>query len=138
MSRTVKEWVAKSDDARPPKSCQLRILARQEGKCALTGHVFVPGDKIEFDHITPLWLAGANRETNLHAVLGDAHKRKTKVEATIRAKTNQNMAKHLGLTKPAGKIRSAPFPKADKQPRQQTKTPLPPKLLFRTAQEPSP
>lgn len=129
MARTVKEWIAKNDDARPPKSCQLRILARQEGKCALTGHVFVPGDKIEFDHITPLWLGGANRETNLHAVLGEAHKRKTKVEAAIRAKTNQNMAKHLGITKPAGKIRSAPFPKADKTKRE-GKTALAPKSLY--------
>ncbi|MER9176683.1 HNH endonuclease [Mesorhizobium sp. M0955] len=108
MVRSVTEWVAKNDDARPPKSCQLRILDRQDNKCALTGHAFRPGDNIEFDHICPLWLHGENRETNLHAVLGEAHKRKTKAEATVRAKVNANRAKHLlgkqskSFQKPAG------------------------------------
>ncbi len=132
MARTVKEWVGKSDDSVPSKACKLRILSRQDNKCALTGHQFMPGDNIEFDHITPLWLGGANRETNLHAVLGDAHKRKTKAEAAIRAKTNQNVAKHLGITKPAGKLRGAAFAKAPKLEREPKATlpELPRKMLF--------
>jgi 5-methylcytosine-specific restriction protein A len=108
MARTVTEWIGRNDDAAPPQSCKLRILDRQDNKCALTGHAFVPGDKIEYDHIVPLWLHGENREKNLHAVLGEAHKRKTKVEATVRAKVNATRAKHLlgkkskSFQKPAG------------------------------------
>lgn len=108
MARTVSEWVGRTDDSAPSKACKLRILDRQDGKCALTGHVFRPGDKIEFDHICPLWLHGENRETNLHAVLGEAHKRKTKAEAAVRAKVTANRANHLlgkkskSFQKPAG------------------------------------
>jgi hypothetical protein len=129
MARTVEEWKGKTDDSAPSKACKLRILSRQDNKCALTGHQFVPGDKIEFDHITALWLGGKNCESNLHAVLGEAHKRKTKVEAAVRAKTNRDTAKHFGITKPAGKIRSAPFSKPDKPPRPSRQS-LPPKLIY--------
>lgn len=108
MARTVTEWKGKTDDSTAPELCRLRILDRQDNRCALTGHVFVPGDKIEFDHITALWLGGKNCESNLQAVLGEAHKRKTKAEATVRAKVNANRAKHLlgkkstSFQKPAG------------------------------------
>jgi 5-methylcytosine-specific restriction protein A len=114
--RTVTEWVGKTDDARPPKSCKLRILERQGNRCALSGHLFVPGDKIEFDHILPLWLHGENREKNLHAVLGESHKRKTKAEAVVRAKIHRQTARNLGIAKPTGKLRGAPFPKSAKTP----------------------
>ncbi|MCA0032702.1 HNH endonuclease [Mesorhizobium sp. B263B2A] len=129
MARTVTEWIGKNDDARPPKSCQLRILDRQDNKCALSGHVFVPGDKIEFDHIVPLWLHGENREKNLHAVLGEPHKRKTKAEAAVRAKINRQTARNLGITKPAGKLRGPAFPKPDK-PERSSKAALPPKRIY--------
>lgn len=109
MARTVKEWIGKTDDSAPPTKCKQRILDRQSGKCALTGHVFVPGDTVEYDHITALWLGGANRESNLQAVLGEPHKRKTKAEAGVRAKVMAAAAKHLNIVKPAQPIRSAPF-----------------------------
>jgi 5-methylcytosine-specific restriction protein A len=115
--RTVTEWIGANDDAQPPKSCKLRILERQDNKCALSGHAFVPGDKIEFDHIVPIFLHGENREKNLHAVLGESHKRKTKAEAAVRAKINRQTARNLGIAKPSGKLRSAPFPKPIKIPR---------------------
>lgn len=129
MARTVSEWIGKTDDSAPSKACKLRILSRQDNKCALTGHQFVPGDNIEFDHITALWLGGKNRESNLHAVLGEAHKRKTKAEAAVRAKTNRGTAKHLGIIKPAGKLRGPAFPKPDK-PARAGKPALAPRLLF--------
>ena len=99
MARTVKEWVGKTDNSFPTKAVKLRILDRQDNKCALTGVEFRPGDKIEFDHITPLWLGGENREKNLQAIAGEAHKRKTQTEATVRAKVNRQKSKHLGLSK---------------------------------------
>lgn len=105
--RTVKEWVAKHDDQQPPASVKDRILRKQEGKCALSGKEFRPGDVIEFDHRTPLWMNGENRESNLQAVLGSRHKEKTKTEATVKAKIDSVRQKHFGLKKkrplPGGK-----------------------------------
>jgi 5-methylcytosine-specific restriction endonuclease McrA len=100
--RTVEEWRGRTDDSMPTDACKDRILRKQGDRCALTGHEFRPGDKIEFDHITPLWLGGENRESNLQAVLSDAHKGKTKTEATVRAKVNANRLKHLGVKSKSG------------------------------------
>jgi 5-methylcytosine-specific restriction endonuclease McrA len=97
MSRTVEEWIGRTHDSSPSDACKGRILRKQDDRCALTGHQFRPGDKIEFDHVTPLWLGGENREANLQAVLGAAHKQKTRAEATVRAKVNANRLKHLGV-----------------------------------------
>lgn len=130
MARTVKEWKGASDDSVPPKLCKLRILARQDGKCALTGKPFTPKEKPQFDHITPLWLGGKNCESNLQAIHGAPHKRKTAAEASVRGKLNATAAKHMGITAPAGKIRSAPFRKSEKAANRSSKLPLPPRLMF--------
>ncbi|MEQ8450604.1 MAG: HNH endonuclease [Nitratireductor sp.] len=98
MARTVAEWIGRTDDSKPTDDCKERIVLRQNRCCALSGRKFRPGDVIEFDHITPLWLGGENRERNLQAVIGEAHKRKTSVEAGVRAKVKANTKKHLGLT----------------------------------------
>lgn len=37
MSRTVREWIGKTDDSMPPKLCKLRFVDRQDGKCAISG-----------------------------------------------------------------------------------------------------
>lgn len=99
MMRTVPEWVGKTDNSMPPGKVKDRIRDRQGDKCALTGHQFKPGDKVEYDHIIPLWLGGENREGNLQAVLDTAHKRKTQAEATVRSKVNKIRKKHRGISK---------------------------------------
>lgn len=103
MARTVAEWIGKTDDSQPTDKCKLRIIARQDERCAISGKRFREGDKIEFDHIVPLWLGGQNRESNLQAVLSENHKRKTQAEATVRAKIDRNRAKRLlGKKKASG------------------------------------
>ncbi|CAN7498313.1 HNH endonuclease [Phyllobacterium sp. LjRoot231] len=97
--RYVDEWIGKSDDSVPTAACKRRILDRQDRKCATTGKTFVDGDKIEYDHVVPLWLGGANREDNLQAILFAAHQRKTAVEATVRSKINSQINKSFGLKK---------------------------------------
>lgn len=112
--RTVPEWCGKTDDTMPPATVKARIIERQNGICAITGQTFRAGDKIEFDHKVPLWLGGKNSETNLQAVISEAHKNKTKTEATVRAKINRIRQKELGIfPKPKGNARipSRPFPK---------------------------
>ena len=88
MARDVPEWIGKTDNSMPPDGVKDRIRDRQGEKCAITGRSFRPGDKVEYDHITPLWLGGRNAESNLQAVLDTAHKGKTKMEASVRAKIN--------------------------------------------------
>ena len=98
--RTVEEWHGKTDDSAIPERVKLRIIERQNNKCAITGQTFRAGDKIHFDHRTPLWLGGKNAESNLQAILEAPHIAKTKTEATVRAKINRIKSKALGIRKP--------------------------------------
>jgi 5-methylcytosine-specific restriction protein A len=127
MARTVKEWIGKTDDAMPPKLCKLRIVARQNGKCALTDRPFTEKEKPQFDHITPLWLGGKNCESNLQAIHRDPHKAKTAAEATVRAKVNANAANRFGIkSSPKGRG----FPKPAKEQKPAEKPPLAFKQIF--------
>lgn len=94
--RSVDEWIGKTDDSMPSAACKRRILDRQGWKCAITGVEFRDGVKAEYDHVTALWLGGENRESNLQAITSEAHKAKTKTEATVRAKVNRLQIKRIG------------------------------------------
>lgn len=133
MARTVDEWIGKTDDSAPSEACKRRIVARQDGVCALTGKPFTPKDRPQFDHKVPLWLGGENRESNLHAIIDEAHKAKTKAEAKVRAQVNARQSSHLGIKAPSKrKIKSAPFPKSTKTANGKAsgKLPLPYRQLF--------
>ena len=95
--RSRPEWIGKTDNSPVPPRVKLRIIERQDNKCALTGRIFRPGDKIEFDHKTALFLHGEHRENNLQAVLAEAHQNKTRAQAHIKAKIMRVCKKHLGL-----------------------------------------
>lgn len=99
MSRSVSEWIGKTDDSKPSTGCMRRVCDRQGWKCAISGVDIRDGVKVEFDHITPLWLGGENRETNLQAVTAVAHAGKTKSEAKVRAKVNRIQLKRMGAKK---------------------------------------
>lgn len=123
MARKVKEWIGRTDNSPPSAACKLRVLDRQDNKCALTGQEFCAGGNIEFDHRIPLWLGGENRESNLQAVLSEPHKKKTQVEAGVRAKVNRQKKKHLLGRKAKGK--PMPGSKASKWKRKMDGTVVP-------------
>jgi 5-methylcytosine-specific restriction protein A len=132
MPRAVPEWIGQSDDSAPSVKCKQRILDRQDRRCALTGREFTAKEKPQFDHITPLWLGGQNRESNLQAIHGEPHKQKTRQEATVRAKVEANTAKHLGLKEaPTAPIKSRGFPLSPKAAKRSEKLPLlPPRPMY--------
>lgn len=97
--RTVDEWIGRTDNTPPPPRVKDRIRDRQGNRCKLTGAELGSDEVVEYDHIVPLWLGGANRESNLQAVTKDAHKRKTANEAKVRAKCNRTRKKHRGIAR---------------------------------------
>jgi 5-methylcytosine-specific restriction protein A len=63
-----------------------RILTRDNGlcrcaECAESGRILIAE---EVDHIVPLWQGGSNDDSNLAAINGDCHKRKSTAEAALR------------------------------------------------------
>lgn len=98
MSRSVPEWIGKTDDTPAPRKVKLRIADRQGNRCACGCNVEVrEGDTVEYDHIRALADGGENRESNLQMLLTAHHKKKTKAEAPLRAKARRLQAARLGL-----------------------------------------
>lgn len=94
--RNIKEWIGRNDDAMPPRSVFDRLWAKQDGKDAITGLPFKPGDKVARDHVVPLIDGGENRESNLQLITEETHKLKTAREALARAEYRTRRASHRG------------------------------------------
>ena len=98
MSRSVPEWIGKTDDAMPPPHVRLRILRRHNHRCHWTGLEIRAGDNWTPDHIIALCNGGRNVESNLAPILrGKPHAEKTAQDVAIKAKTDRMAKKHFGL-----------------------------------------
>ena len=73
IGRSVKEWIGKDNDDRPPKHVLLRILRRHNHRCHISGREITDGTPWEAEHIKPLWAGGENREANYAPALVDPH-----------------------------------------------------------------
>jgi 5-methylcytosine-specific restriction protein A len=100
MTRTPPEWIAKTDDSPIPQRVRLRVFQRYDGICHISGRKITVGDKWDCDHIIALCNGGEHRETNLAPALKEAHKKKTKDDVAIKAKSDRIAKKHYGITKP--------------------------------------
>jgi 5-methylcytosine-specific restriction protein A len=99
MSRTVKEWFGKTDDAMPGPNVRLRIFETHGGVCHISGRKIGPSDQWDIDHIIALADGGENRETNLAPAIRERHREKTSAEATARATGKRKRMKAIGIKK---------------------------------------
>jgi 5-methylcytosine-specific restriction endonuclease McrA len=133
MSRAVSEWIGKSDDHRAPGTVRDRIMAREGNRCHLCG-CEIDGKKWDLDHVVALINGGENKESNLKPAHRKCHIAKTAQDVAEKAKVAAIRKKHLGITRPTGKIKSAGFPRTEKSEKRQTKQPLAPRQLYREEQ----
>lgn len=102
MTRTVPEWIGKTDDSSIPPRVRVRVFDRQGGRCAECDRKLgVAGEPFDVDHITALVNGGENRESNLRALCRPCHRGKTAADVAQKAKDNRVKAKHLGQKKTA-------------------------------------
>lgn len=86
------------------KAKRVRIFDRWSGCCHICGLRIQVGQAWDVEHIKPLWLGGADDETNMAPAHEHCHDDKTSAEATPRAKGTRIRANHLGIkTKPKGR-----------------------------------
>ena len=104
MTRTVKEWIGKTDDTSAPPRVRLRVFEAHKGICHLTGRKITPADTWDLDHVVALVNGGENRESNLAPALRVAHREKTAEDVAIKAKDRRVRSKHLGIEKKKQKI----------------------------------
>lgn len=128
--RAVEEWIGKTDDQKVPPRVRLRIFERENGTCHISGRKIGPGEKWQLEHKQALILGGQHRETNLFPALVDPHKEKTATEMKVKAKTDAVRKKHIGITSPAGTLKSAGFPISEKSAVRQPKQALPYRSLY--------
>lgn len=102
MTRSVPEWIGKTDNTPVPTRVKARIVMAQDGTCACGCGVKLGqvGEPIEFDHTQALILGGENRESNLRALRSRCHTGKTRSDVAQKSVEARKRAKHLGLSKP--------------------------------------
>jgi 5-methylcytosine-specific restriction endonuclease McrA len=133
MSRSVSEWIGKTDDHRAPGKVRQRIFDR-DNRCHLCGCEIQTAQKWDLDHVKALINGGENREANLRPAHRKCHKVKTALDVAEKATVAAIRQKHIGARPaPAKPLRSAGFPQTEKAAARQTKTPLPPRRLYRAA-----
>ena len=128
MSRSVKEWIGKTDDAKVPPRVRLRVFEAAGGICHLSQRKIQPGEKWELEHKVALILGGEHRETNMAPALVAPHKEKTAAEMKVKSKIAAVRKKHLGITRPKQSIRSGS--NFGSKPKSEPKPQLPPRRLF--------
>ena len=97
MTRSVPEWIGKTDDSAIPPRVRLRVFIAHEGKCHLTGRRIQPGEAWDLDHVQALCNGGEHRESNLAPALRQAHRRKTAGDVKQKAKADRIAKKHIGI-----------------------------------------
>lgn len=99
VSRSVPEWIGKTDDTPVPPRVKLRLVTAQDNLCAACTQPFGPQRKPEFDHFIALCNGGKNAEDNIVAICAPCHKAKTPADVAEKSKVAKVRKKHLGIAK---------------------------------------
>ena len=112
MTRSVPEWIGKTDDTPIPPSVKLRVFSRYDGICHISNRKIRPGDDWDCDHVIRIKDGGENRESNLKPALRKQHQIKTADENKQQAREDRLRKKHLGIesNKPKWKWPKRSFP----------------------------
>ena len=97
MSRSLDEWVGKSDDTLVPPRVKLRVWDRSQGKCEVCTRKLHNGDRWECDHIIALINGGANAENNLRVCCAWCHKRKSAEDVAQKSFEYKRKSRNAGI-----------------------------------------
>lgn len=97
MTRSVPEWIGKTDDTPIPPRVKLRVFEKHGGICHISGRKITPADKWECDHVIPLCNGGKNIESNLAPALASEHKKKTADDVATKSKDRRVAQKFRGI-----------------------------------------
>lgn len=115
MTRSVAEWVGRSDDEAIPPRVKLRRF-ELAGKCCENCHRPIVGKlRPQFDHKTALINGGENREGNIQVLCHECHGQKTKQDLSDKSRTYKRRLKVAGIRKrkrtiPGRKFDGTPIP----------------------------
>ncbi len=99
MSRSVDEWIGKTDDTPVPPRVRLRVFGREQGKCHKCQRKIGAADKWTCEHVIALTNSGPNRESNLSVTCSWCLPEKNAADVAEKSKVYAVRSKHLGLKK---------------------------------------
>ncbi len=99
MSRSVPEWIGKTDDTPVPMRVKLRVFERDNGICHIANRKIVAGEEWDAEHVIAIINGGENRESNLAPALRKFHPIKTAEDVAIKSRNYRKRTKYLGLKK---------------------------------------
>jgi 5-methylcytosine-specific restriction protein A len=100
MTRSVPEWIGRSDDTPVPPRVRLRVLERFGRRCDPAGgcgRPLRPGDAWVCDHAEALVNGGANRERNLRPLCGWCGTLKTEADVHEKSSLYRKRLRHAGI-----------------------------------------
>lgn len=101
--RTVPEWIGRAPDEPAPPRVRLRVLLRNDRKCADCGRLIRAGKPWTCDHIIALINGGENRESNLQPLCEFCNPEKNAADQAEKSKTANVQKAHYGI-KPKSKL----------------------------------
>lgn len=120
MSRSVPEWIGKTDDHRAPPKVRDRIFDR-DNRCHICEQPIQIGQKWDLDHVKALINGGENREANLRPSHRKCHIEKTAIDVAEKAKVAAIRQKHTGSAVKAKTLQGPRFQKAARPEKTSTK-----------------
>lgn len=123
MSRSRREFPTKVRTAVIKRAMRDNVVY-----CELCGGM---AKRFQIDHIIADAHGGEPVIENAQLICEACFAVKNPKDTTIAAKLKRVEARHVGATRPKGQIRSPGFPPKQEKPDRITKTPLPPKELYR-------
>lgn len=80
------------------KAKRVRVFDAAKGICHLCGHkIDEAKESWDVEHVKPLWLNGADSESNMKPAHKDCHAVKSASESAPRAKGTRIRARHIGI-----------------------------------------
>lgn len=105
MSRSVEEWIGKTDDDPVPPRVRVRVFLKFDGICQECG-LKIHHKRWICDHRIALINGGENRESNLGPIHEACDKKKTSSDVNLKSEIYRKTARHVGV-----KLKkSKPFP----------------------------
>ncbi len=97
MSRSLPEWIGKTDDEIAPPRVKVKVFERFDGRCASCGLSIRGKLRPAYDHQRALINGGENREANLQLLCEPCHKLKTKSDVAEKSQMYHKRLKAVGI-----------------------------------------
>lgn len=109
MSRSVAEWIGKTDNTPIPDRVRLRVFDKHDGRCYICTRKILAGEYWEADHVHALVNGGPNRESNLAPACCNCCRPKTAADVAEKSAVATKRKKHILPTEKRHKWPSRPM-----------------------------